>query len=183
MRVFLALEIPEDIKVYLSGISKTMSQRVPGVKWIKPEGQHMTLKFFGEIGEEKVREVEAALEGIDRQHGVVHVTLKEITAFPDKKRAKVVVVTFGEGVDNTRAIFHDIESRLEAVNIEKERREFTPHVTLGRVKVPMPLLERDLAQVEQKSFVVDRLVVYQSTLTREGAIYAPLKEIKFERNP
>ena len=53
MRVFLALELPGAIKEYLSMVTKTMSQRVSGVKWVKAEGLHVTLKFFGEIDENK----------------------------------------------------------------------------------------------------------------------------------
>jgi RNA 2',3'-cyclic 3'-phosphodiesterase len=183
MRVFLALETPQEIKTYLSGVAKTMSQRIPNVKWVKPEGQHMTFKFFGEITEEKLQEIEEALEGIDKLHGAIEATLKEISAFPDKKRARVIVVTFGEGVDNMRAIFHDIESRLEVIDIERERREFTPHITLGRVKAPAPLLERDIIRLDAKTFLADSLVLYQSVLQREGAMYTPLKEIKLTRNP
>ena len=58
-------------------------------------------------------------------------------------RPRVIVVTFQEGVDNVKAIFHDIESRLLAAGIEKEKRGFTPHITLGRVKDAAPLLEKE----------------------------------------
>jgi 2'-5' RNA ligase len=97
-------------------------------------------------------------------------------------RPRVIVVTFQEGVDNVKAIFHDIESRLLAVGIQKEDRGFTPHITIGRVKGAAPLLKRDILPLEEKRFLLDSLVLYQSTLTREGALYTPLKEIKLERN-
>jgi hypothetical protein len=124
-------------------------------------------------------------------------------------RPRVIVVTFQEGVDNVKAIFHDIESRLlaagiyssehgeregkaprallvegatRAPGIERGKRNFTPHVTIGRVKDAAPLLKRNIPPLEEKRFLLDNLVLYQSTLTREGALYAPLKEIKLERN-
>ena len=98
-------------------------------------------------------------------------------------RPRVIVVTFQEGVDNVKAIFHDIESRLLAVgHSRREKRGFTPHITLGRVKDAVPLLKKNILPLEEKRFVLDNLVLYQSTLTREGAIYTPLKEIKLERN-
>ncbi len=112
MRVFLALEIPGEIKEYLSVVSKKMSHVMPGVNWVKREGLHVTLKFFGEIDDVMVHEIEEALTGIGRQHEAVAVQLKEISAFPDLRRPRVIIVTFQEGVDNVRAIFHDIESRL-----------------------------------------------------------------------
>ena len=110
-------------------LRKLMSQRVSGVKWVKAEGLHVTLKFFGEIEEKKVQEIGEALQGINKQHTAIPVQLKEINAFPDLMRPRVIVVTFQEGVDNVKAIFHDIESRLLAVGIEKEKRGFTPHIT------------------------------------------------------
>ena len=78
----------------------------------KAEGLHVTLKFFGEIEENKVQEIEEALTGINKQHEAIAAQLKEINAFPDLIRPRVIVVTFQEGVDNVKAIFHDIESRL-----------------------------------------------------------------------
>ena len=182
MRVFLALELPDIIKEHLSMATKTMSQRVSGVKWVKAGGLHVTLKFFGEIEEKKVQEIEEALQGINKKHVAMPVQLEEINAFPDLMRPRVIVVTFQEGVDNVRAIFHDIENRLLAVDIQKERRGFTPHITIGRVKDAAPLPIRDIIPLEERRFLLDNLVLYQSTLTREGALYAPLKEIKLERN-
>jgi 2'-5' RNA ligase len=182
MRVFLALKLPGAIKEYLSTVTRTMSQRVSGVKWVKAEGLHVTLKFFGEIEEKKVQEIEGALRGIDKQHTAMPLQLKEINAFPDLMRPRVIVVTFQEGVDNVKAIFHDIENRLLAADIQKEVRVFTPHITVGRVKDSAPLLKRNIIALEEKRFLLDNLVLYQSTLTRGGAFYAPLKEIKLERN-
>ena len=182
MRVFLALELPGSIKEYLMTIIKTMSQRVSGVKWVKADGLHVTLKFFGEIEEKKIQEIGEELQGINKQHTAISLQLKEINAFPNLMQPRVIVVTFQEGVDNVKAIFHDIESRLLAAGIEKEKRGFTPHITFGRVKDTIPLLKRDIMPLEEKRFLLDNLVLYQSTLTREGAFYVPLKEIKLERN-
>jgi RNA 2',3'-cyclic 3'-phosphodiesterase len=182
MRVFLAMEPPGAIKEYLMTVTKTMSQRVSGVKWVKAEGLHVTLKFFGETGEKEVQEIEEALQGINKKYLAMPLQLKEINAFPDLMRPRVIVVTFQEGVDNVKTIFHDIENRLLAVGIQKEKRGFAPHITIGRVKDTAPLLKRNLLPLEEKRFILDNLVLYQSTLTREGALYTPLKEIKLERN-
>lgn len=182
MRAFLALELPGDIKEYLSTVTGVMSQRISWVKWVKAEGLHVTLKFFGEIEEKKAQEIEEVLQGINRQYAAMPVRLKEISAFPNLMRPRVIVVAFQEGVDNVKAIFHDIESRLITTGFEKEKRDFTPHVTLGRVKSSLPLLKRDIIPLEEKSFLLYNLVFYKSTLTKEGALYTPINEIKLERN-
>ena len=60
-----------------------MSQRVSGVKWVKAGGLHVTLKFFGEIEEKKIQEIGEELQGINKQHTVISLQLKEINAFPE----------------------------------------------------------------------------------------------------
>lgn len=182
MRVFLALELPAAIKDYLSMTIKALSRRVSGVKWVKAEGLHVTLKFFGELDEIKVQDIGEALQGIHKQYVAIPMQLREISAFPYVMLPRVIIVTFQEGVDNVNTIFHDIENRLAAVGIQKEKRSFTPHITIGRVKGVAPLLKRDVPPLEEKKFLIDTLVLYQSTLTQDGALHTPLREIKLERN-
>jgi 2'-5' RNA ligase len=172
MRAFLAIELPSDIKEHLSTIVKSMSQRIPGVKWVRAEGQHVTLKFFGEISDNKVQEIIGITADIGGQHAAIPAQLKEINAFPDLRRPRVIVATFQEGVDNVRAIFHDIENRLSILGIAKEQREFTPHITLGRIKVPPPLLRKDMLPLEEKSFFGESRSLPEHINERRGAVYS-----------
>ena len=71
-------------------------------------------------------------------YGPFEATTKEVDAFPNKRRARVIVVTLEKGVDIARTIFHDIEDALSTLGIEEEKRDFTPHITLGRRKEPAP---------------------------------------------
>jgi RNA 2',3'-cyclic 3'-phosphodiesterase len=177
MRAFLALEIPEEVKAYLETTVQTMKSRVQGVKWVGREGQHITLKFFGEIQESLVREIHALLAPIGNRHDAFTGALKEVTAFPSRRRARVIVVALEKGVDNLLRIFHDIEDSLSTIGIQKEERDFIPHVTLGRRKVPGPVLDRDIPELEPRTFSLDRIILFQSRLTREGAVYAPQWDI------
>jgi 2'-5' RNA ligase len=183
VRSFLALEIPDGIKSYLQRIAGIMARRVDGVRWVRPEGQHITLKFFGEIEEPLAWKMKEALADVEGKFGAIPVTLKKVDAFPSRKRARVIVITLGEGVDNMREIFNHIEDRLSSLGIQREERAYTPHITLGRRKVPVPLLDREAETLEEKGFVVDRLVLFKSTLTGSGAIYAPLWEIRLGEKP
>jgi RNA 2',3'-cyclic 3'-phosphodiesterase len=178
VRAFLALPIPDLIKVYLQKTIATMARGMDGVKWVSENGQHVTLKFFGDIGADRAFEFREALLGIEERHEPVLVTLGEVDAFPTRKGARVIIVTLKKGIDNIRMIFNDIEDNLLGLDVETESREFTPHITLGRRRMAVPLLEREIVQVEQKTFSLDTLVLYRSTLTREGAIYDPVWEIR-----
>jgi RNA 2',3'-cyclic 3'-phosphodiesterase len=178
MRAFLAIEISDDIKQYLKTIIKSMAGKVDGVKWVNEEGQHITLKFFGEIEEARAWKIKEAVSMLEKKYSPFVATTKGLSAFPDKKRARVIVVTLEKGVDNIKMIFNDIEHGLSMLGIEKEKRELTPHITLGRRKIPAPLLDRDIIEMEEKTFIIDRLVLFKSTLTKEGPIYTPVWEIK-----
>lgn len=181
MRVFLALEIPGEIKAYLGTVKDRLAARIRGVKWVSEEAQHITLKFFGEQEEKAVREIGDALSGIERRYDPVAAALRGIEAFPDRKRARVIVMALEKGVDNIRMIFHDIEDRLSGLGIEQEKRSFRPHITLGRMRTPGPLLDRDIVAVDMKGFTVSRMVLFQSTLRPAGAIYTPIREFDFNK--
>jgi 2'-5' RNA ligase len=180
MRAFLAFEISVPVKEYLQGIILGMASRITGAKWVKNDGQHITLKFFSEIEETMANNMKERLARLENIYGPFEATTKGVDAFPNKRRARVIVVNLEKGVDISRAIFHDIEDTLSTLGIEKEKRDFTPHITLGRNKEPTPLLERDIPGLEEMSFVIDRLVLFRSTLTPQGAIYAPVWEIGFK---
>ncbi len=180
MRVFLALEISPSVKEYLQGIIKIMASRITGVRWVKSEGQHITLKFFGELDEAMVENIRTRLLSIDDKFEPFEATIKGIDAFPNKRRARVIVVTLEKGVDIAKAIFNDIEVALLPLGFEGEKRDYTPHITLGRKKEQSPILERDIPDLNGMRFIVDRLVMFRSTLTPQGAIYSPLWEIGFK---
>jgi len=180
LRVFLALEISPSVKEYLQGIIKIMASRITGVRWVKSEGQHITLKFFGELDEAIVENIRTRLLSIDDKFEPFEATIKGIDAFPNKRRARVIVVTLEKGVDIAKAIFNDIEVALLPLGFEGEKRDYTPHITLGRRKEQSPILERDIPDLNGMGFIVDRLVMFRSTLTPQGAIYSPLWEIGFK---
>ena len=180
MRVFLALEISPSVKEYLQGIIKIMASRITGVRWVKSEGQHITLKFFGELDEAIVENIRTRLLSIEDKFEPFETTIKGIDAFPNKRRARVIVITLEKGVDIAKAIFNDIEVALLPLGFEGEKRDYTPHITLGRKKEQSPILERDIPDLNGMGFIVDRLVMFRSTLTPQGAIYSPLWEIGFK---
>jgi 2'-5' RNA ligase len=180
MRAFLAFEISAPVKEYLQGVVRVMASRVTGVRWVKSEDRHITVKFFGEIEEAMAKSIREKLSGLESKFGPFEATIKGVDAFPNKRRVRVIVVALEKGVDIAKTIFHDIEDVLSTLGIEGEKRDFTPHITLGRRKEPAPLLERDIPGLDEMSFVIDRLVLFRSTLTPQGAIYAPVWEIVFK---
>ena len=89
MRAFLAIEIPEELKRYLQTVIDHMASRVKGIKWVKKDGQHITLKFFGEIEETTGLQIKEGISAIERDHAPFTVSIMGIDAFPSRRRARV----------------------------------------------------------------------------------------------
>lgn len=178
MRTFLAFDVPGDITAYLNGVIDRLAKRTEGVRWVRNEGIHITVKFLGEIAESMVLPMQEALAPISGLHGPIAARLGQLDAFPSKRSARVIVVGLQEGIAETQAVFADIEERLAALDIEKDKRGFVPHITLGRRRVPRAFLDGDPPPIEGKTFSIEHLVLYSSTLTPGGAVYAPLWKIK-----
>jgi 2'-5' RNA ligase len=178
VRAFLALEIPEEIVSYLKTCVDRLARRTTDVKWVKNEGIHVTVKFLGEIEESFAGSMHDALAPIGGFVAPVETRLGRLDAFPSMRSARVIVVRLSEGGDEMKAIFGEVEERLAALDVEKEKRGFTPHITLGRKRVPKPFPDGDPLPIEERRFTVENLVLFKSTLTPGGAIYAPIWKIK-----
>lgn len=178
MRAFLALEIPEEIVAYLKTCIDRLARRTADVRWVRNEGIHITVKFLGEIEESLPDRLLDVLGPIGGLFDPIDARLGPLDAFPSTRSARVIVVRLKEGAEQMKAVFFDVEERLAGIDVEKEKRGFTPHITLGRRRIPKPFPDGDPMPVEEKRFVVENLVLFKSTLTPGGAIYAPIWKIK-----
>jgi 2'-5' RNA ligase len=178
MRTFLALPVPADIVAYLREVIGRLQRRTEGVRWVKDEGIHITVKFLGEIEEPMVERMREALMPMGSALRPFRARLGGLDAFPSPAHARVIVVKLKEGVEQSQAIFGEVEERLAAIDVEREKRRLVPHLTLGRRRLPKPFPNGDPMPIEEKEFIVEGLVLYKSTLTPGGAIYAPMWKIK-----
>jgi RNA 2',3'-cyclic 3'-phosphodiesterase len=178
MRSFLALEVSAPVVDYLSGVIERLSKRTRDIKWVKKDAIHITLKFLGEIEEALAPKILEALQPIGSRFAPSMISLKEIDAFPSRRRARVVIVRLDKGTDEMKAIFEAVEEGLTGFDFEREAREYTPHITLGRMRTPQPFPDGDLPPLEKMVSTVDGLVLFKSKLTPGGAIYTPVWKIK-----
>jgi RNA 2',3'-cyclic 3'-phosphodiesterase len=129
MRVFVALDIEEEIRQRIRSFMDQVRVNAPSVRWVSEESLHVTLKFIGEKPEPDVKRIEAALGSIRAQK--FQLTFKEAGFFPTPKTARVfwIGIEAEEGLAEVAGI---IEDSLIALNIPKEARAFSPHLTLAR---------------------------------------------------
>jgi RNA 2',3'-cyclic 3'-phosphodiesterase len=182
VRVFVAIPVPDDVRRALSEFIAKLQRTGSAVRWVRTEGMHVTLKFIGETSEEKVERIKAAIAAV-RSAAPVTLRFRNTGFFPNPKHPRV----FWAGIDatpNLAEIAHAIESKLEPLDIPRETRAFSPHLTLARFNSQegVPRLGEALAQLAPFEFgatTVRQFHLYQSVLKRGGAEYTVLADFDF----
>lgn len=181
MRTFIAIDISDSIREALAQIQSHLRYSGADVKWVEPGNIHLTLKFLGEISEEKCEIVKRVLDGITGSAKSFEATIKDVGAFPSANSPRVVWVGLDKGAGEARAIAEKIDDALSKIGFEKESRPFVAHLTIGRVRTPKnkEALKEKMATCQlpsAKPHLVTSIVLFQSTLTPKGSIYTKLHE-------
>ncbi|MGH3087137.1 MAG: RNA 2',3'-cyclic phosphodiesterase, partial [Rubrobacteraceae bacterium] len=133
MRLFVAIFPPPEAREALSKARSGL--RVKGeTRWTRPENIHLTLKFLGEVPEETTKRITDALKEIAKRHATFDLTPSDFGGFPSERKARVIWAGMDGEVNRLRALAKDVEDALEAEGFEREKREFSPHLTLGRAR-------------------------------------------------
>ena len=172
MRLFIAIEISEEIKTGLTKVVAKLKDAGADVKWVRPEGMHLTIKFLGEVDENRKDKIISGLEQVSEKKSPFTVTFKGLGAFPDLKRPRVVWA----GIEKGREELKDIAKELEV-------QKFSPHLTFGRVKSNRNENELVNALNAHNNFIlpqlnVDKINLIESILKREGAEYRTVVSCK-----
>lgn len=176
MRLFVALTPPPEVQCAVWEGFATLRARELPVKWVRPEGIHLTLKFLGEVVDNRLSELAAALGDAVVGARVITLMVRGAGAFPDPVRPRV----FWAGIEPEPAIelLQDrVERVFEPLGFPTEARSFRPHLTLGRAG--RDTRARDFAEVErllagvavEASAVLDGVDLIQSVLRPDGAVY------------
>jgi 2'-5' RNA ligase len=177
LRLFVAVDVPEGVAARLGEAIEPFRTRIPGARWTRREGWHVTLKFLGATRPGLVPQVEAAVRTVASASTPFDTRLTGIGAFPSANRARVLWA----GLDDAAGSFGPMVKQLDellAADFVAEKRPFTPHLTVARIDPPRRLSEfapRILdAELASDTFAVDRLVLYRSRLSPKGATYEAL---------
>jgi 2'-5' RNA ligase len=185
IRSFVALDLEPPVRDTLRRLQAALEQVGADVRWVRPGGMHLTLKFLGAVEPRRLERVRRALQAIAGRHAALQLRVRGLGAFPSWRRPRVVWAGL-EGAGLV-ALAADVEGALAGIGFVAEPRPFTPHVTLGRVQSlrGWPHLQAVLAAHREDdcgTTVVDAIVIYQSTLRPGGAVYAPLWTIPLGGN-
>ena len=182
IRAFIAIRLPESALHAIGKIQDQLRKSGFNIRWVRKEGMHLTLKFLGDIEESDIALIQSAMEASAKKASIFALQGSGLGVFPDMRRPRVLWVGFSGDVAMLSSLQGFLESRLADLGFPKERRPFKGHITLGRAKgrLDKDKLRKALEKLESfetESFPVQSVVLYQSTLRPEGAIYTKLEEV------
>lgn len=172
MRLFIAIELPEEIKVELI----RLRTGIPRARWVPVEQIHLTLAFLGETDEETARKLAAGLARIKADP--FRLLPRGIGCFPNLQRPRVVWTGL-KPEPNLLRLAAAVHESVLAAGIALDERPFSPHLTVARLTPPCSVelsafLDKH-AGLALKPFDVREFTLFQSLLTRQGAMHIPLR--------
>ena len=175
IRSFIAIELPDELKLKLGQLEAQLkSGQQLRVKWIDPNSIHLTLKFLGDIGEERVADVVAAVERVTGRADPFTLRTSGVGGFPNREQARVVWVGLTGDLEALGALQKAVEGALSGLGFPAERRSYFPHLTLGRVRRAPVTLPPNVSGFAPVSFRVACVTTIRSDLGAQGAVHTPL---------
>lgn len=173
MRLFIAIELPDEIKRPLGRLQID----IPGARWVPAEQIHLTLAFLGEVDDDTVKRLTTELAKI--QAPGFELRFSGTGCFPDRRRPRVLWVGL-EPEPLLSSLASQVRDAVLACGIPQEERPFSPHITLARLKFPAAReAARFLDQPPDRRLppvTVREFILFRSSLTPRGAIHTPIRK-------
>lgn len=184
IRTFIALDLDDSIRYLLAGVIRQMAQELPSIRWVDPQGIHLTLAFLGDLSDERLAEATQAAGAAALQVASFEIRLSRLGVFDSPLHPRVIWAGIDEPSSVLQQLHHTLNRELEKRAFAVEKRPFSPHLTLARIKVPLKPDERhSLLRLLQETKIasvspyrLDRLSVMKSELLRSGARYTHLDD-------
>lgn len=187
MRTFIAIELDEAAHDHLAAVQLKLKSAGADVKWVEPQNIHLTLKFLGEVAEDKIDKIKSMLDAIAQRASPFSISLSEIGVFPNLNSPRVIWVGIKEGILQASKLAEEIETQMANLGFPKENRPFSAHLTLGRVRSPKGLQQlkdaiENFQLLTPSSQLITHITLFQSTLTPKGSIYTALHKANLKNS-
>ena len=182
MRLFIGLPLPHEVETELGRIITHLKAQGGRVTWVAPENIHMTVRFLGETDDARVPKLKALISEVAQHLRPAHLVIDRLGGFPNLHKPRVIWagVTPGSDVDRLAKMARHVELEVRQMRFGPDQKGFKPHMTLGRVKDPSGLQQLTATlssmRIEPVRVLIDRIVLFKSTLTPQGSIYERLHE-------
>lgn len=189
IRAFVALSLTPDTRRRLVGAQDQLGDEQRRIKWVSYENLHLTMKFLGEVSPEVLKSVSDAVRTAATLSPVASFTVRGLGVFPPRGTPRVIWAGVEERIPTLLDLQEKLEDGLGALGIAREKKRFSPHVTLGRVRSKPPLdkgraagwiarveafLERNADSVFGEE-VIREIAVIRSHLGPKGPRYEELE--------
>jgi len=172
IRTFIAAELPLQVKDELVDAGRALERRGQHARWLGPDSLHLTLKFLGDIDETLAPQLGSELDDLLAAEAPLKLSLAHLGAFPNRQAARVIWAGLAGETARLAAIAAGIDRICALHGISLDKRPFRGHITLARLKNPTMLdLDTNLPTAD---FMLDKINLYASSLSRNGASYRVL---------
>jgi RNA 2',3'-cyclic 3'-phosphodiesterase len=186
MRLFVALDVPDDVRDALRNLIARLRPLCKTARWARPEGMHVTLKFIGHVEPHKLDAIRATLATIQMPEPI-EINFRGVGFFPSARRPRVLWCGV-EASANLAQLASSVNQTLDPQGIPANDREFTPHLTLARFKLPegAEALIRSAAEAASHDFgstLASHFHLYESFLKPSGAEYKKIETYPLVKEP
>jgi 2'-5' RNA ligase len=182
VRAFLAIPLPRELKSSIRDLQGSLRAKIPAVRWTSPENLHLTLHFFGDVTQETLEKIKVSVLSVKRCHRPLLVEVKGLGAFPNPRRPRIIWLGL-EPKDPLRRLHKDYQNVLQRIGVTTEVQDYTPHLTIGRLRQQKPDLT-DLFKSVGHTLIgqlpIDKLVLFESRFFSGGTEHIPLLTVKLD---
>jgi len=176
VRSFIAVNLNSEIKEYLTSLQANLNVPETKIKWVERNNLHLTMKFLGDISLEQTELVKSILKEISTRHSSFITKLSStIGTFSTYKMPRIIWVGIKEGISELKELYNSIENNLSNKGFPREDKDFSGHITIGRVKFIRDKTNfiQILKRIEVNNFTqkVNSIELMESKLTPSGPIY------------
>jgi 2'-5' RNA ligase len=186
IRSFIAIEVPHSLQMRLEELQRELRRMEAGVKWVRPEGIHLTLKFMGSIGQEDLEKITRVTAPVVAAWNPFELRIHGVGCFPSSRNPRIIWVGIDRGSEEASLLQKAIEEKAADLGFTPEPRLFKPHLTVGRVRTPIGRdafvqgMEKN-KDVEIGTFLATEVYLFKSELKPSGAVYTKLQTFPMRR--
>ncbi|MBK5091975.1 MAG: RNA 2',3'-cyclic phosphodiesterase [Actinobacteria bacterium] len=181
-RVFMGLSLSPEVRRYVADVAQNLSRLVQEVRWVAPENLHVTLKFIGYCGEDRLAGLVEVMRESSRYLPLV-LKVGGFGGFPSQGSARVIWVGAEDEDRRINELHRLLERGVEKLGFPREKRSYTPHITVGRAKKKPVRLPTGIDGVvgPEKTLRVEDIVLYRSVLKKTGAEYSVIGRVGIQQ--
>lgn len=187
IRSFIALTLSDEIKKSVQDWILTLRHHDTSIRWAGREQMHLTLKFLGDVEEQRFeQEFFPVFSQLLSPYMPISLSVEGVGQFPPRGSPRIFWVGLEGEMGPIRELVGQVDEFFERFGFPRERRPFNPHITLARLKSRpssgMIKVWQESSKIQFGRCLVDRVIFYQSTLTKQGAVYSVIRSFNFGKS-